>query len=54
MDLAIDDEALNKLREELPGKEIIPISGVSHSGVEHLLDRLWRILAEEKSPASVA
>src|SRR5438132_10542063 len=29
-DLAIDDEALTKLREELPGKEIQAISGVSH------------------------
>src|SRR3954465_8362166 len=29
MDLAVDDEALRKLREELNGKEIFPISGVS-------------------------
>jgi GTP-binding protein len=54
MDLAVDDEALQKLRDELPGREIHAISGVSRQGVEDLLDRLWRILAEEKAAAAVA
>jgi GTP-binding protein len=42
MDLAIDNTALDHLREQLPGKEIFPISGVSRLGVEKLLDVLWR------------
>src|SRR4051812_38822523 len=49
MDLAIDDEALDKLRAELPGKEIFPISGVSRQGVDPLLERLWQILREHEA-----
>lgn len=49
MDLAIDDEALVKLRQELKGKEIFPISGVSRQGVEKLLEVLWSILKEYKA-----
>ena len=49
MDLAVDDEALNRLRQELSGKEIFPISGVSRQGVEPLLERLWKILQEYKA-----
>jgi GTP-binding protein len=48
MDLAVDDEALVKLREVLVGKEIFPISGVSRQGVEKLLEVLWTILQEQK------
>ncbi len=48
MDLAIDDEAIDKLRGDLPGRQIFPISGVSRQGVEKLLDVLWRILQEIK------
>ena len=44
MDLAIDDEALKNLREELTDREIFPISGVSRQGVEQLLEKLWREL----------
>jgi GTP-binding protein len=44
MDLAIDDEALNKLRADLPGKEIHAISGASHQGVAELMQRVWVIL----------
>jgi GTP-binding protein len=44
MDLAIDDEALKKLRAELTDREIFPISGVSRQGVEQLLEKLWREL----------
>src|SRR5688500_5163236 len=53
LDLAVDDDALEKLRRELPDKEIFPISGVSRQGLEPLLDKLWRILQEEKSEQSV-
>ena len=49
MDLAVDDEALEKLRAELPGKEIFPISGVSRQGVDPLLERLWQILREHEA-----
>ena len=51
MDLAVDDEALQKLRRELAGKETFPISGVSRQGVDPLLDRLWQVLQEHKSVA---
>jgi GTP-binding protein len=53
LDLAVDNEALDKLRRELPDKEIFPISGVSRQGLEPLLDKLWRILEEEKAGAVV-
>lgn len=46
MDLAVNDEAMEKLRAALPGKEIFPISGVSRQGVEKLLEVLWSILKE--------
>jgi GTPase len=42
MDLAGDDtSALDELMQELPEKEIHPISGVSRQGVEALLETLW-------------
>jgi GTP-binding protein len=55
MDLAVDREALEKLRQDLPGTEIHPISGVSRQGVEGLLERIWRILEQlrEAAPASI-
>jgi GTP-binding protein len=46
MDLAIDDVALAGLHCELPGKEILAISGATHQGLDHLLERLWSILQE--------
>jgi GTPase len=49
MDLAIDDDALTKLRQDLPDKDIFPISGVSRQGLEPLLERLWQILVEYKA-----
>ena len=49
MDLAVDDGALDKLRSELPDKELFPISGVSHQGLEPLLEKLWRLLQEQKA-----
>src|SRR5439155_150480 len=49
IDLAIDDEALQKLMDALPEKDIFAISGVSRAGVEGLLESLWRMLHEESS-----
>jgi GTP-binding protein len=49
MDLATDDTALDKLMNDLPEKEIFAISGVSHQGVESLLETLWTTLHEEPS-----
>lgn len=46
MDLAIDDEAIDKLRAELPDKQIHAISGVSRVGLDRLLETLWSILKE--------
>lgn len=55
LDLATDDgAALEKLRSELSGKEIFPISGASREGVDKLLEVLWSILKEEKAAASEA
>jgi GTP-binding protein len=48
MDLAIDSEAIDKLREDLPDKEIFAISGVSKAGVEPLLETIWGLLKELK------
>ncbi|HEX3357791.1 MAG TPA: GTPase ObgE [Tepidisphaeraceae bacterium] len=44
MDLAIDDEALKKLRDDLSGLDIFPISGVSRQGIDPLLEKLWGVL----------
>lgn len=46
MDLAIDDQALIKLQNDLPDIEIFPISGATRQGVENLLEELWRMLHE--------
>ena len=49
LDLAVDDSALEKLRRELPDKDVLAISGVSRRGVDPLLEKLWNILAEEQA-----
>jgi GTP-binding protein len=49
IDIAIDDEQLDDLRAKLPNVEMMPISGVSHQGVDALLERLWMILQEQKA-----
>jgi len=59
MDLSVDDEgdeALARLRRELPDKEIFPISGAAKQGVDPLMERLWIILQEERAnePATAA
>jgi len=46
MDLAVDDEALQKLLAAQEDKEIIAISAVSRQGIESLLETLWQMLHE--------
>jgi GTP-binding protein len=47
MDLAVDDDALTKLQNDLADVEIFPISGATRQGVENLLEELWRMLHEK-------
>ena len=49
MDLAIDNDAIDKLRSELPDKQIYAISGVSRQGVEPLLETIWHVLRDAKA-----
>lgn len=44
MDLAIDSDALEQLKRELPGKTILPVSGATRQGLDPLLDLLWKTL----------
>lgn len=44
MDLAMDDEAIDKLREELPDVPILAISGATRQGTDNLLEKIWRML----------
>lgn len=44
MDLAMDDEAIDKLREELPDVPILAISGATRQGTDNLLEEIWRML----------
>lgn len=40
----MDEDALNQLRQELPGKDIYPISGATRQGLDRLLEALWRMV----------
>jgi GTP-binding protein len=44
LDLATDQDALEQLKADLPGRIIFPISGVSHAGVADLLEAIWKRL----------
>jgi GTP-binding protein len=44
VDLSLDDEALTKLRADLPGKQILPLSGATRQGVDELLEKIWGAL----------
>jgi GTP-binding protein len=45
MDLATDDnDALDRLLQALPEREIFAISGASRQGIDPLLEELWRML----------
>ncbi len=48
IDLAPDDDAVESLRKELPGKEIFPISGAVRKGIAPLMEALWKKLQEIK------
>jgi GTP-binding protein len=48
IDLSTDDSVLKKLRKELKGKEIFPISGAARLGVDELLQALWKKLQQVK------
>jgi GTP-binding protein len=49
LDLAIDEEALEKLRAELPDKEVLAISGVSRTGVDDLLEKIWLVVKQMRA-----
>jgi GTP-binding protein len=49
MDLAIDDEAIDQLRADLPGKEILAISGASKTGLEALLEKIWLVVKQMRA-----
>jgi GTP-binding protein len=48
IDLSTDDSVLKKLRKDLKGKEIFPISGAARLGVDELLQALWKKLQKVK------
>jgi GTP-binding protein len=48
IDMAIDDEAITKLVDALPEREILPISGVSRQNVPQLLETVWKMLEDQK------
>jgi len=48
LDLSTDDSAIEKLRNELGEKQVLGISGVSGLGVRELLEKLWKILEEQR------
>ncbi|HWE93154.1 MAG TPA: GTPase ObgE [Tepidisphaeraceae bacterium] len=48
-DLSVDSEALDQLRNDLPGKTIFPISGATRQGTEPLLEQLWQVVREERN-----
>ncbi len=43
-DLSLDDDAINKLRSEIPNKNILAISGATRRGITELLESAWTIL----------
>lgn len=53
-DLAIDDDAFNKLQADLAGKQVYAISGASHQGCDKLLEGIWQILLKEKKELNAA
>jgi GTP-binding protein len=46
LDLAVDNDALAKLRAELPNKEILAISGASRTGLDDLLEKIWVVVKQ--------
>jgi GTP-binding protein len=56
IDLLVEsDEPLQRLREALPGEEIIPISGATGQNVRELLEACWRaVRTQDESGAGVS
>ncbi|QOV88573.1 GTPase ObgE [Humisphaera borealis] len=54
LDLATDNEAIDKLRSDLSDKTVYAISGASHMGCENLLEAIWKILQEKKQAEAPA
>jgi hypothetical protein len=52
MDLAQDDSAVETLRARLSDVEVLPISGATRRGIDPLLERVWRVLEEDRSRAT--
>jgi GTP-binding protein len=48
-DLSVDSDAIDQLRNDLPGKTIFPISGATRQGTEPLLEQLWQVVREERN-----
>ncbi len=44
IDLSLDDDALNKLRSELNGIEVLAISGATRQNIDMLLEAVWNKL----------
>jgi GTP-binding protein len=44
VDLSLDEEALTKLRAELPDKEVLALSGATRQGVDAVLEAVWKKL----------
>lgn len=48
LDLQLDNEPASELSQTL-GKEVLPISAVTGKGLDHLLEALWKKVADAKS-----
>jgi GTP-binding protein len=51
IDLATNDEAITRLTQALPEKEILALSGATHRGLDSLLETLWSGLHPRASEA---
>ncbi|GIW75750.1 MAG: GTPase ObgE [Phycisphaerae bacterium] len=51
-DLSLDDQALNKLRQELAPVPVLSLSGATRQGVEVLLETVWKCLHPSDEPST--
>ncbi|MDB5298020.1 MAG: obg [Phycisphaerales bacterium] len=49
LDLATDDEAIDKIKADLKGKRVYAISGAAHQGITEMLESIWKMLQAEKA-----
>lgn len=54
IDLSTDESALQKLKQDLKGKNILAISGAARLGVDQLLDAVWKKLDEVREAEQAA